>query len=369
MANKTVVQHIPRSFSGQSYVHPSSQIELDFADKTGGGTSITEPYIDGWSAIRNKYLSVGYDAKTVEILLQSWREGTQKCYKSSLRKWFLYCARFNIDSLNPSLTQVLKFFSTLQTNGASYRQLCATRSALSMLLTSAKSTHSWGSLPIVKRYMKGLFELSPVMPKVYFVWDVHTVFSYMRSFPSPSGQSLKMLSQNLALLLGLLSGGQRCQTIHQVQVPDLKIMGGLLYIPVLRKIKQTRPGKHMAPLRFRPYCDENLCIVTLLTEYLKVSATSRRTPHLFLSYTKPHSAVGKETISRWVKAVLKNAGIDITSFSSHSSRAAATSKAHLKGIALSKIIKYAGWSNEQTFARFYQKEVVSEDTFQDLILH
>lgn len=300
--------------------------------------------------------------------MESWRKGTKASYNTYLIKWFRHCDVIKIDPLTPAVNQVLSFFSKLKTNGASYFQICAARSALSLLISPFAASVTWGSTPLVKRYMKGLFEMSPVVPKTYSVWDVSCVFAYMRSLPLPAAQPLKMLSQNLAFLLGLLSGGQRCQTIHQIEIGDIKVVGDELSIPIMGKIKQTRPGKQMAPLRFRPYREENLCIVTMLTVYLKVSATFRTHNKLFLSFCEPHSAVGKETISRWCKNVLKNAGVDLTSFSSHSSRSAATSKAFHNGIPLSKIMEFAGWSNERTFANFYKKDINVLPTFQELFM-
>ena len=300
--------------------------------------------------------------------MSSWRHGTKLNYNTYLTRWIRFCDRKHIDFLKPTDIQVLTFFSHLSKMGYTYRQMCAMRSALSALLSNHLMGQTWGQLPLIKRYMKGLFELAPVLPKVYYVWDVREVLSYLRSCPSPHEQSFKMLSQNLAFLLGLLSGGQRCQTIHQIEIPDISIAGGLLCIPVMGKIKQTRPGKHMGPLQFRPYREPNLCLISLLTHYLKVSATYRTTPKLFISYTKPHSAVGRETIARWCKSVLGYAGIDVNLFSSHSSRAAATSKAKSVGVSLTKILECAGWSNAQTFAGHYDKVVCPSDTFQDLLL-
>ena len=70
--------------------------------------------------------------------------------------------------------------------------------------------------------------------------------------------------------------------------------------------------------------------------------------------------VRKDTISHWVKASLRIAGIDTSMFKPHSTRAAATSAAQLKGISLTEIINVAGWSSATTFARFYDKTLQSE---------
>ncbi|MPC98110.1 hypothetical protein E2C01_093462 [Portunus trituberculatus] len=51
---------------------------------------------------------------------------------------------------------------------------------------------------------------------------------------------------------------------------------------------------------------------------------------------------------------MRSAGIDLSIFSSHSTRSASTSKAALK-LPLATIISTVGWSRESTFTRFYKK--------------
>ncbi|GFO41893.1 histone-lysine N-methyltransferase SETMAR [Plakobranchus ocellatus] len=51
------------------------------------------------------------------------------------------------------------------------------------------------------------------------------------------------------------------------------------------------------------------------------------------------------------------AGIDVTIFTAHSTRAASTSKALKAGVPLTTIMSVAGWSQSSTFARFYKKDV------------
>ena len=72
---------------------------------------------------------------------------------------------------------------------------------------------------------------------------------------------------------------------------------------------------------------------------------------------KPFKPVSKGNISRWVKQVLEQAGIDINKYSAHSSRAASTSSCKAKGLCLAMIMQSAGWSNSCTFAKFYDKPV------------
>ena len=84
---------------------------------------------------------------------------------------------------------------------------------------------------------------------------------------------------------------------------------------------------------------------------------------------KPHNAVSKDTIARWIKVTLGLAGIDGNVFKPHSTRAAATSAAKRKGVIVSDILNVAGWSNEKTFARFYNKPLHSNaDVFSHAII-
>ena len=55
--------------------------------------------------------------------------------------------------------------------------------------------------------------------------------------------------------------------------------------------------------------------------------------------------------------VLKEAGVNVSVFSAHSTRSAASSKASDKGLNLAEISKVAGWSNAKTFAMFCKKTI------------
>ena len=265
----------------------------------------------------------------------------------------------DVDVHHPTTHQGLHFLSSLKQQGYTYNQINTACSALGAIINIGTLSR-WGTLPIVKRFMKGVFESQPFFPKHYFVWDVSSVFNTFRELGDPHQLDLPTLTKKLCMLLVLLSGGQRCQTIHTIDVFDLIIIEDCLCIPIMAKIKQTKPSRHMEPLKFVPFLKEpKLCVVQHITQYLKKTAPLRQCSSLFLSYVKPHKAVSRDTIRRWCKDVLRSSGIDINKYTSHSSRSAATSKAKQKGISLTAISKYAGWSSERTFALHYDKEIVS----------
>ena len=264
--------------------------------------------------------------------------------------------------------QALNFLTSLNQSGYTYNQINTACSVMGAIL-NIENKYMWGKLPIVKRFMKGVFEAKPVFPKNYFVWDVSKVFNLFRELEDPEMLDIKILSQKLCMLIILLSGGQRCQTIHSINIEDLKVVDNSLYIPIMEKVKQTKASKHMKPLKFMPYIKEpKLCVVTHLTQYLKLTTPRRQCSSLFISYIKPYKAVTRDTLRRWCKEIMKMSGINITKYSSHSSRSAATSLAKQKGMSMALICQFAGWSNEKTFARFYNKDIEENTCFQDKIM-
>ena len=123
-------------------------------------------------------------------------------------------------------------------------------------------------------------------------------------------------------------------------------------------LKQSRPGKNIPVVELKAYPpDRRSCCITVLKEYLKRTENIRNNnTSLFLSYVKPHNAVTKSTLSRWLKTVMSRAGINIKQFSPHSIRAAFVSKAKLT-ISVDTILKFVGWSKANTFAKFYDKPI------------
>ena len=88
-----------------------------------------------------------------------------------------------------------------------------------------------------------------------------------------------------------------------------------------------------------------------------ITDTLNRDGRLFVSYVQPHKPVSGDTIKRWVKQVLTNAGIDTSTFTAHSTRSASTSVAANAGLPLQDILQAAGWSSESTFYKFYRRHI------------
>ena len=84
------------------------------------------------------------------------------------------------------------------------------------------------------------------------------------------------------------------------------------------------------------------------------SSTGLQPNQLFIGITKPHAPVQAcSTIARWVKTVLKDAGINTSVFTAHSTRSASTSAAMSGGASLQEILSQADWSSSSIFHKHY----------------
>jgi hypothetical protein len=57
---------------------------------------------------------------TKEIIVASWRKGTQKQYKSYLLRWEEYCNRENVAPHNPGKAYAIEFLRELYDSGVGY---------------------------------------------------------------------------------------------------------------------------------------------------------------------------------------------------------------------------------------------------------
>ena len=98
-------------------------------------------------------------------------------------------------------------------------------------------------------------------------------------------------------------------------------------------MKTSRPSFHQCQLTVKAFApDRKFCVCTTLMEYLARTENIRgQHTALFISYTKPHAPISRDSVARWTKVVLKRAGIDIGIFKPQSLRSAAICVARLDG--------------------------------------
>lgn len=252
--------------------------------------------------------------------------------------------------------------ANLYEKGLQYRSLCVARSGLSSFLRICGNFNINDSEELT-RFMKGTFNERPALPKYKVTWDVQVVLDYLKTLEN---MTLLQLSCKVCMLFLILSA-QRCQTLHLIEVKDIVLSTEAVLIQPNHMLKQSRPGYHLEPIRIKAYKDNaHICIVGTLKEYLKRTENLRTGHRLLISTIKPFTAVSKSTVTRWVKKIMKDAGVS-EHFGAHSTRSASVSKASLYGVPLDTIIKTAGWTNAKTFAKFYNKPILGSKTIHDAV--
>lgn len=265
------------------------------------------------------------------------------------------------------MEDVIAFLHELYQKGLGYSAINTARCALSTFICLGNITI--GSHPLIRRFLKGVYNLRPSMSRYQQTWDVDIVLKYLKSLSPVNCLNLKQLTFKTIMLM-LLVSAKRGQSLHSLDIRNLNIKKHCIVFQITALHKETRPGTNLKPIEFRSYApDKRLCVVHYLKNYLnRVKPIRGNHTQLFLSYQKPYKPISRATFSRYVKTTLAMAGID-SNFKPHSTRAAATSKAFQSDVPLPEILAKAGWSNATTFAKYYKKPLQpSSDAFQSAVL-
>lgn len=273
--------------------------------------------------------------------------------------WYDFCKnKLNFNYQNPTKATLLAFLTFRYKNGASYGTLNTDRSAISII-----SHSKIGEDLEVSRFLKAVFRLNPPKARYTFTWDTTIVLDYLRTLSVSSNDNLCKISKKLVMLLALATA-QRAQTLARININNILMTDLGITIIVDEILKTSSHNKPHQVLKFPTFIeDKELCIVTCLKDYLEITANIRNNEkQLFISINKPHRAISSQTISRWIKEVLSDSGINTQIFKGHSTRSASTSKAKDLGISLETIRKTAGWSEgSSSFAKFYNKPILENN--------
>lgn len=302
----------------------------------------------------------------------SWRNSTRQQYRVHIRAWHDFCLRdpsLNAYAITASVG--INFLTTMFDRGLGYSSINTARAALSAIVTLTDCRGvAFGTHPLVHRFMKGVFNKRPSLPRYSTTWDPTTVLDYLKQMPLENIK-LQALTFKLVMLLALCSS-QRLQGLKALSLDSACLDENkcVFYFDVL--LKTSRPGKHAHPLEISRYnADIELCPVSHLLKYIQMTKSLRGDiKQLLISYVKPYGAVTTDTISRWLKVVMTQAGIDTNIFKAHSTRSASSSKAITTGAPIDVILSKVGWTKENTFRKFYSRSTIQQPSkpYSDYVL-
>ena len=208
----------------------------------------------------------------------------------------------------------IEFLTEYFKTGVGYSSVNSARSALSSVIKPVCYV-PFGKSSLVCRLLKGIFNIRPASPRYVTTWDVTKVFTFIKSKPALTNCDLKTLSHRLAIIL-CLTTGQRDQTIKCLNLDYITISSDKVLLFMPETLKTTRPGHHLPPIELKTFKDSELCVVTHLKQYIKITVPFRNTNtnHFLLSFVQPHKPVSVTTLSRWCVTVMKESGINVNIF-------------------------------------------------------
>ena len=249
----------------------------------------------------------GVPDESIEIMLSSIAPSTLKQYNSALKQWYQYCNNNkNAEFYKPTRFSLLKYLTFKFNEGASYGSLNTHRSAISLL-----SQDKIGEDLQVCKFLKGAYRSRPSAPKYISTWDVSVVLRYLESIDLNAPKvTFKEITEKTVMLIALATA-HRAQTIASIDIRNIKFSSLGAEILFTKLIKTSGPNRPQPCLKLPYFNNSRLCVASALDRYLKYTEKIRgNVTELFIALKGPIKHVGTQTISRWLKGVLKDSGID-----------------------------------------------------------
>ena len=290
-------------------------------------------------------------------MINSIAASTLKQYESALKAWWNYVHINGLDLFNSKSPDIVSFLNKKFRSGIGHGTINTFRSAISLI--SIHDIHGDG---LISRFLKGVFREKPSKPRYSTTWDVTPVLNYLEKLHPLSNLKLKEVSEKVACLLALATA-QRLQTLSVINIDNITADSNNLSIKITEHIKTSKPGSYQPDLILPFFKDRpGLCVASAVLEYMRITKELRdtETKTLFIISVKPYSQASSQTIGHWVKSVLSKAGVNTEQFTAYSTRHAAVSIAHTRGIDIATIRRSAGWApGSKTFFKFYNRPIQS----------
>ena len=308
---------------------------------------------------------------------ESRTAGTRANYNSAWKKFCSWCDEREIDPVRCPVKDILEFLAAIFDEGREHSSVNGARSAISAYHVHVNN-RPVGEHPLICSLVKGVSNVRPPQPRYCSTWDINTVLRHIMTMGQNNDLSHRDLSLKTALLLAITSA-HRGKELHLLTVNLVNVHDKHTSFQFYKKHKKTKPGEKPKPSTFhKSPGNPLLCPCLTLQDYMSRSrewrirddASKLSYPdQLFSSSRVPHQAVTKPTVAKWMVDMIRKAGVDVSTYTSHSTRGASTSKAASLGVPIDTIVKQGNWSNKSVFEKFYYKPIDEEGRhFQETVL-
>nr|CAH7759614.1 unnamed protein product [Callosobruchus chinensis] len=257
-------------------------------------SDVAKPFPGGWKFIREAFHRRGVPTVGLQSIQSSLSPSTLKQYTAYLKKWWDFCTTRQHSPFQYSLNLILTFLSIQFQNGASYATINSQHAAIVLIFSVENSDKI-----IFKRFLKGIYNQKPSMPKYQATWEPHPVLLHLEI-------SRLQLTMKLVTLLALITG-HRLQTLTSIRLQNIFRFLDRLEIRISDRIK-TSSSKSLQPFLVIPYFKDNppLCLASVIDYYELITKDLRPSDidYLILTVKRPIRPVSSQRLSKWIKQTL-----------------------------------------------------------------
>lgn len=311
----------------------------------------------GWSRALESW------SKQQKTLLRAgWRKSTLNTYKPAWQRWVKWCRESAVLATNPTGSELARFLADLHLKeGLAYRTILVHKSVVSTLC-AAEDSSRLSSNVLVKQILKSISNSKIRVRPDQSVWDTGSLISWL-SNNVVNSESLYEVSRRCAILL-LLCSGRRVHDLTLLSISESLFVinvedGSVILWPIYGSKTDSESYIQSGWKLFSNVENPNLDPVLWVKKLLSLGNNRREEANiqnLFVTARGTAKAASRTIIAGWVKSVLKDAGVDATP---GSVRSAVASRGWLDREPVDKIMARANWRSENTFIKFYRKEVRS----------
>ena len=247
-------------------------------------------------------------------------------------------------------SQAIKFLANL--TGA-----CQDKASAALCLAVLPEYENVFHTKLVSTLNKAEHRLHPRLPAINYeeVWDYEMLLDLFRNWPSNQHLSLMQLSQKTAALLLL------CTARRHIDIANLTIKHAerkpthfafVLPCPSKTYVKEKYKDQRIV---IKIFPEAKVCPYRTLYHYIDRTAPLRECNQLFIT-TTTFTAAAQGTISRWVKTVMKDSGVDVKLYTPHTTRHASVSKHATQYKNIGELLKLGQWRHLSTFYRHYLRK-------------
>ena len=231
------------------------------------------------------------------------------------------------------------------------------RTALFWIFTDEmrKFLHSPQSNKLLSRFTR----LRPSMPRLPgVVWDINQVLNYIKTLPHNRDLTLMQLSAKTVFLL-LICTTRRHADIMAIHTGYI-FKDANCFVCQLQNLSKTYSltnisVQNLEVVRFPQ--DTQICPYKALSWYLYRTKSLRHSCKWLFVITTDHTEAAPATVSRWIKNIMSEAGIDKNLYKPHSTQGASSSFLLSSDMPLDDVLKKGCWLTPSVFKSHYARTV------------